>query len=118
MCDRVVVMYAGQVVEEGTVREILKEPKHPYTKGLIRSLPKLEEKQEELYSIPGTVPVPKVGQVGCKFAPRCEYAFEQCFTQSPELYTLEEGRRDRKSTRLNSSHVAISYAVFCLKKKT
>ncbi|HLS36063.1 MAG TPA: ABC transporter ATP-binding protein [Bacillota bacterium] len=95
MCDRVVVMYAGQVVEEGTVREILKEPKHPYTKGLIRSLPKLEEKQEELYSIPGTVPVPKVGQVGCKFAPRCEYAFEQCFTQSPELYTLEEGRSSR-----------------------
>lgn len=95
MCDRVIVMYAGQVVEQGTVREVLKDPQHPYTKGLIRSLPKLEEKSQTLYSIPGTVPRPKKGRVGCRFAPRCEYAFDTCFKQSPTLYTLENKRLSR-----------------------
>lgn len=95
MCDRVVVMYAGQVVEEGTVREILKDPKHPYTEGLIRSLPKMDEKNQELYSIPGTVPRPKLGRTGCRFAQRCEYAFDRCFSESPELFSLEQDRSSR-----------------------
>lgn len=95
MCDRVVVMYAGQVVEEGTVREILKNPQHPYTKGLIRSLPKVDVNDQELYSIPGTVPRPQMGRVGCRFAPRCEFAFKRCFQEQPELYTLSDGRESR-----------------------
>src|SRR5699024_3059890 len=94
-CDRVVVMYGGQVVEEGTTREVLKDPQHPYSKGLIRSIPKLNEKEQKLYSIPGTVPKPKIGRVGCRFAPRCEFAFERCFQENPELYSLENGRTSR-----------------------
>lgn len=95
MCDRVVVMYAGQVVEAGTTREILKNPKHPYSKGLIRSLPKMDVKNQELYSIPGTVPRPKVGQIGCRFAPRCEFVFDRCYQESPALFPLENARKSR-----------------------
>lgn len=95
MCDRVVVMYAGQVVESGTVREILKDPEHPYTKGLIRSLPRLDGRDEKLYSIPGNVPQPKMGRVGCRFAPRCELAFNRCFIEDPELLDIGDGRQSR-----------------------
>ncbi|WP_027963072.1 ABC transporter ATP-binding protein [Halalkalibacillus halophilus] len=95
MCDRVVVMYSGQVVEEGTVREILKDPKHPYTKGLIRSLPKLYEKEQKLYSIPGTVPKPSMDHVGCRFAPRCEFAWDRCVEENPDLYELGAERKAR-----------------------
>ncbi|MBY7144077.1 ABC transporter ATP-binding protein [Virgibacillus sp. NKC19-3] len=95
ICDRVVVMYAGQVVEEGTTREILKDPKHPYSKGLIRSLPKIHEREQKLYSIPGTVPKPKMDRVGCRFAARCEFAFDRCFQESPELYALGNARASR-----------------------
>ncbi|WP_217588582.1 ABC transporter ATP-binding protein [Lentibacillus saliphilus] len=95
ICDRVVVMYAGQVVEEGTTREILKDPQQPYTKGLIRSLPDMKAKNQKLYSIPGTVPKPKVDMVGCRFAPRCEYAFDRCFAESPPLYHIGDNRTSR-----------------------
>ncbi|GEL76008.1 ABC transporter ATP-binding protein [Tenuibacillus multivorans] len=95
ICDRVVVMYSGQVVEEGTVREIIKDPQHPYTKGLIRSLPKLNEREQKLYSIPGTVMKPSMEQVGCRFASRCEFAFDRCFKANPELYSLGEDRKSR-----------------------
>lgn len=95
MCNRVVVMYAGQVVESGTVREILKDPEHPYTKGLIRSLPRLDGRDEKLYSIPGNVPQPKMGRVGCRFAPRCELAFDRCFIEDPELFDIGDGRQSR-----------------------
>ncbi|SHF73526.1 ABC transporter ATP-binding protein [Ornithinibacillus halophilus] len=95
ICDRVVVMYSGQVVEEGTTREILKDPKHPYSQGLIKSLPKIHEREQKLYSIPGTVPKPKMGVKGCRFAQRCPMAFERCFQEDPELYPLENNRRSR-----------------------
>ncbi len=95
MCERVIVMYAGQVVEEGTVREVLKDPQHPYTQGLIRSLPQLEEKNQKLYSIKGTVPRPKMGRIGCRFAPRCEFAFERCFKENPDLYKIQNTRQSR-----------------------
>lgn len=95
ICDKVIVMYSGQVVEEGTMREILKDPKHPYSQGLIRSLPKLKEREQELYSIPGTVPRPKMGRVGCSFAQRCEFAFDRCFKEKPDLYSLDNDRRSR-----------------------
>ncbi|MED2007652.1 ABC transporter ATP-binding protein [Brevibacillus borstelensis] len=95
MCHRVVVMYAGNVVEEGDVRTILKEPKHPYTIGLLNSLPKLEVSQERLYSIPGNVPIPGSIQVGCRFSPRCEQADDKCRTQMPELKTVGANHRAR-----------------------
>lgn len=95
ICDRVVVMYAGQVIEEGSTSEILKKPNHPYTKGLIRSLPDIKQKRQTLYSIPGTVPEAKVGRVGCRFAPRCEFAFERCFVEDPPMYELDNKRGSR-----------------------
>ncbi|CAM3766771.1 ABC transporter ATP-binding protein [Alkalicoccus chagannorensis] len=95
MCDRVVVMYAGKVVEEGDVRTILKHPKHPYTQGLIRSLPKMSEREERLYSIPGTVPKPGSIKDGCRFAARCPHTFDRCVEETPELLPLAEGHACR-----------------------
>src|SRR5699024_1677145 len=96
ICDRVVVMYAGQFVEKGTKREVLKDPKHPYSQGLIRSLPNIKEKEQKLYSIPGTVKQPKLGAVGCQFAPRCEFVFDRCFRENPELYRIGTGDRSSR----------------------
>ncbi|PTL39311.1 ABC transporter ATP-binding protein [Alkalicoccus saliphilus] len=89
ICDRVVVMYSGKVVEQGSVRTILKDPKHPYTQGLIRSLPKITERDERLYSIPGNVPKPGTILKGCRFAPRCPHVFDRCIQEDPELLQLE-----------------------------
>lgn len=85
-CQRVVVMYAGQIVEEGKVQDIFKNPQHPYTKGLIQSMPDMRYKKESLYSIPGNVPKPGTIQEGCRFAARCEYVLDHCKVQSPPLY--------------------------------
>lgn len=95
MCHRVVVMYAGNVVEEGDVRTILKEPKHPYTIGLLQSIPKMDDSKERLYSIPGNVPLPGSLKAGCRFAPRCEHATDKCHAQMPALKTVGEGHRSR-----------------------
>ncbi|MDN4075960.1 ABC transporter ATP-binding protein [Fictibacillus terranigra] len=85
MCDRVVVMYAGKVVEEADIYELFENPKHPYTKGLLQSIPKLREKKNRLGSIPGTVPNPLERPPGCKFAPRCSEVFDLCREVEPEL---------------------------------
>ncbi|TPE68174.1 ABC transporter ATP-binding protein [Halalkalibacterium halodurans] len=95
LCNRVVVMYAGQVVEEGDVRMILKHPKHPYTKGLLKSLPKIHEQSKRLYSIPGVVPKPGTVGHGCRFAARCEVAFERCKTTAPQLQQVATGHQCR-----------------------
>jgi len=85
-CERVVVMYAGQVVEEAPVEEIFENPQHPYTQGLIQSVPDMRYKKEILYSIPGNVPKPGSIQTGCRFAPRCQFATTRCVQETPELY--------------------------------
>ena len=85
MADRVVVMYAGEVVEQANVYDLFAHPKHPYTKGLLESLPKLNEQREELNSIPGTVPNPLDMPGGCAFHPRCPAATEQCKEKKPSL---------------------------------
>ena len=90
ICERVIVMYGGKIVEEGSVSTILKNPKHPYTQGLIRSLPKIHEQEERLYSIPGNVPKPGSITKGCRFAPRCGQAFQECSEIDPELVYIEE----------------------------
>jgi peptide/nickel transport system ATP-binding protein len=95
MCDRVVVMYAGRVVEEGPVEKIFENPQHPYTKGLLESTPKLGEKRKRLGSIPGTVPSPSNLPKGCKFAPRCPVAMDICFREEPTLKTMADGSRNR-----------------------
>lgn len=86
-CDYVCVMYGGKVVEEGSIEEIFNNPKHPYTQGLLKSVPSLldSEEEERLYSIEGNVPIPGSLKKGCYFAPRCEFAMDICREQAPVL---------------------------------
>jgi peptide/nickel transport system ATP-binding protein len=78
MCNRVAVLYCGRIVEEAPVRELFKNPKHPYTRGLLASLPKGEKGDVELYTIPGQLPNPLYHPVGCSFSPRCPHAYDRC----------------------------------------
>ncbi|OQB95405.1 MAG: Oligopeptide transport ATP-binding protein OppD [Verrucomicrobia bacterium ADurb.Bin122] len=78
LCDRVLVMYAGRVVESGGVRQIFYEPRHPYTRALQRSIPALQQKGAELYTIPGLPPDVSKPLPGCAFAQRCEFASDRC----------------------------------------
>ncbi|MFC4801301.1 ABC transporter ATP-binding protein [Neobacillus sp. GCM10023253] len=95
MCDRVVVMYAGKVVEEADVIEIFENPKHPYTKGLLNSVPKLGQKTNRLDPIPGNVPNPANMPKGCKFAPRCSEAMDICKENEPDLRQISNGHQCR-----------------------
>jgi len=95
MCDRVMVMYAGQVVEETDVKTLFSDPKHPYTRGLLASLPQLAGDQDRLSSIPGQVPNPAQMPVGCRFAPRCPVREERCERVQPELLETGPGHRCR-----------------------
>ncbi|WP_017755469.1 ABC transporter ATP-binding protein [Calidifontibacillus oryziterrae] len=95
VCKRVVVMYSGKIVEEGDVHTIFNNPKHPYTVGLIKSIPDMREKQDRLYSIPGNVPKPGSIKQGCRFAARCEYALDKCKTQTPELFNVGSNHKVR-----------------------
>lgn len=94
-CQRVIVMYAGKVVEEGSVFEIFEEPKHPYTQGLLRSIPSLDGGHQALDSIPGSVPNPLNMPKGCRFAPRCVKAMPKCHEKQPELTVFGEERTVR-----------------------
>lgn len=95
MCDRVVVMYAGKVVEQGVVRDIFRNPSHPYTIGLLNSIPKLKERQERLDSIPGTVPSIELMPAGCRFAARCPHATTKCVTAEPGLLKVSDTHQVR-----------------------
>lgn len=90
MADRVIVMYAGEVVEEANVYELFANPRHPYTIGLLGSLPKINHKQEELYSIPGSVPNPIDMPSGCAFHPRCPFADSACQSSKPHVEQIRE----------------------------
>jgi peptide/nickel transport system ATP-binding protein len=92
MADRVAVMYAGQIVELASAKELLRKPFHPYTKALMNSVPKLHGKAERLSAIPGNVP--RIGNFppGCRFAPRCPIAKPECSEKIPELLEVEPGR--------------------------
>ncbi|WP_449539465.1 ABC transporter ATP-binding protein [Ferdinandcohnia sp. Marseille-Q9671] len=92
MCDEVIVMYAGQIVERTDVDNLFYNPKHPYTKLLMESIPKLNEEVDELGSIEGIVPSLKnMPRVGCRFADRCPMAMPECTTVTPVLAEAEEG---------------------------
>ncbi|MEG1605112.1 MAG: ABC transporter ATP-binding protein [Clostridia bacterium] len=84
MCSRVMVMYAGKVVEQGTTKELFYEPKHPYTWGLLRSIPGAASQRQKLIPIPGTPPDLIAPPPGCPFAPRCPYAMNVCTQKMPE----------------------------------
>lgn len=94
-CERVVVMYAGQIVEQASVREIFKNPQHPYTQGLIQSVPDMRYKKDTLYSIPGNVPKPGAITQGCRFAARCQFVYDRCLQENPELYEAEQQHEAR-----------------------
>ena len=84
ICDEVAVMYAGRIVECGTLEEVFDHTKHPYTEGLFNSLPNINDRKSELKPIPGLMPDPTKLPAGCAFAPRCQYATEECRTKRPE----------------------------------
>lgn len=90
MADRVVVMYAGQIVEQGDVYTIFENPKHPYTEGLLRSMPSYGKRTDKLHVIEGVVPNPLRLPKGCRFAPRCQYATELCHAEMPEIIQVAE----------------------------
>ena len=95
MCSRVIVMYAGKIVEEAPVEILFATPTHPYTQGLIASVPKLGSGVKVLPSIPGSVPDLSAMPKGCRFAPRCKYATEKCHQEQPELLSVGEKQKCR-----------------------
>lgn len=96
MADRVVVVYAGQVVEEANVYELFANSKHPYTKALLRSIPKIDtRKDEQLLAIKGSVPRLENMPSGCRFHPRCEFAGEQCKTSEPPIFQVNESHTSK-----------------------
>ena len=95
ICDDVVVMYCGRVVEKANVYDLFANPSHPYTEGLLASIPKMGVEVEELDSIPGNVPNPKYMPKGCKFAPRCKYATDRCREEEPGFFDLGNGHQSK-----------------------
>lgn len=90
ICDNVAIMYAGSVIEYGSVKDIYTEPKHPYTIGLFNSIPKLDDDDEKLHVIKGTPPNPVDLPSGCRFHPRCDFAEERCKNECPSMYTIDD----------------------------
>jgi oligopeptide/dipeptide ABC transporter ATP-binding protein len=85
VAHRVAVMYAGEIVEEAATDEIFENPRHPYTQGLLRSIPSLDDEREYLLDIPGRVPDPRIPPPACLFSPRCPFALSRCWQEHPRL---------------------------------
>jgi peptide/nickel transport system ATP-binding protein len=90
MCERVIVMYAGRVVEDGDVRSIFHRASHPYTRGLLHSIPKLNDDRRRLFQIPGSVPLPGTIQQECPFYSRCSLRVDRCAAEMPPLFRFGE----------------------------
>ncbi|MFO7598783.1 MAG: ABC transporter ATP-binding protein [Candidatus Desulfacyla sp.] len=95
IADRVYVMYAGIIAEQGNTEQIFNKPRHPYTQGLLASLPARSRRGQRLHSIPGTVPNPAYKPPGCPFHPRCPFAVPTCKSQFPGMVDLGEGHLSR-----------------------
>jgi peptide/nickel transport system ATP-binding protein len=95
ICDRVVVMYAGEVVETSPARQLFAQPRHPYTEGLLTAMPQLGARSGRLASIPGRTPEPWAMPTGCRFAPRCPYSQDKCTTGPIPLEPIAVGREAR-----------------------
>jgi oligopeptide/dipeptide ABC transporter ATP-binding protein len=114
---RVVVMYAGEVVEESPVEALFAAPHHPYAEGLLAAVPRLGSRRDRLATIPGTVPPATAWPTGCRFRDRCPYAWERCATEHPPLYRIGDGRVSRchladEPERRARPHVPATEAVF------
>lgn len=94
ICTRVIVMYLGQIVEEASVEELFDQPLHPYTRGLIKSIPQLDgERKKELYVIKGKVPTLHDVPKGCRFASRCPFSDDKCISEEPPVYEHLKGHK-------------------------
>ena len=94
LCDRVIVMYTGRIMEEASTDDLFREPLHPYTIGLLNSIPKIEKEKKALPTIPGMVPNPTEEIKGCSFCPRCDQAMKICGEEEPPVVEMK-GRRVR-----------------------
>lgn len=95
LCDTVIVMYTGHIVEKAPVEELFRDPKHPYTEGLLHAIPRITKDRPPLQTIEGAVPNPTEKIEGCSFWPRCPYATEQCKKEKPPMTELSEQRSVR-----------------------
>ncbi|MCQ2565341.1 MAG: ABC transporter ATP-binding protein [Clostridia bacterium] len=95
MCERAIVLYCGEIMEEAPTAVLFKNPAHPYTEGLLHALPHAGQREGKLYVIPGTVPAAGHFPKGCVFAPRCQYATERCQNEKPETIHLEDNHTVR-----------------------
>jgi len=93
IAERVIVMYAGRVLEEGDVRSIFRNPMHPYTRGLLKSVPRLKDERKRLYQIPGSVPLAGSIKQGCPFHARCELRIDKCAGEMPPMFTVGAGQK-------------------------
>ena len=90
MCERAIVLYCGEIMEQAPTADLFEKPLHPYTEGLLNALPKPGQREGSLFVIPGTVPPAGQFPKGCVFAPRCQYATERCHAEKPELFWMDE----------------------------
>ncbi len=95
MCERAIVLYCGEIMEEAPTKDIFSDPKHPYTEGLLAALPHPGQREGDLYVIPGMVPPAGQFPLGCVFAPRCRYATERCLKEKPPTAIINEKHRVR-----------------------
>jgi peptide/nickel transport system ATP-binding protein/oligopeptide transport system ATP-binding protein len=93
VADEVLVMYAGKIIESAPVEAIFADPQHPYTIGLLGSIPRLDVERERLSTIEGTVPSPNKQPKGCRFSPRCPFAAERCREEPPPLRDIGPGHQ-------------------------
>lgn len=95
VANRVMVMYAGEKIEEADVETLFNNPQHPYTKGLLQSVPNVDDREHTLKPIPGTLPSLNENITGCRFQARCEFVTDKCRTQSPDIFKVKEGHSVR-----------------------
>ncbi|CAM3768780.1 ABC transporter ATP-binding protein [Polaromonas hydrogenivorans] len=93
VCERVIVMYAGHIVEDGDVRSVFRNPSHPYTRGLLDSIPHLRDERQRLFQIPGSVPLPGSVKQGCPFYSRCSLRIDKCAKEMPDMFRFGEQHR-------------------------